>query len=299
VSADPVPKGGDGYASAVPITTGNPAADAADDFNRARRQHVVGRLASRLRGAPADVDVILPFDEVVLALGQRGLRDLGLRMVDLDTVVGTVDRTRDFDRSFRPISNRPRQRFERLAAAIRRGEPIDPIDVYRVGEAHFVRDGHHRVAVARALGIPSLEGHVTEVLTAAGADRELRLHDLPLKGSERLFAERVPLPAEGRTRVRLGDPDDYGTLAENVEAWGFRAMQDSGILLDRPAVAAAWFTDEYVPVVDLLREAGLIGRDEPETEAYLRLANERWRLLRTWRWDEDVIDRLRASRSKR
>ena len=283
----------------MPITTGNPAADAADDFNRARRQHVVARLASRLRGAPADVDVILPFDEVVVALGQRGLRDLGLRMVDLDTVVGTVDRTRDFDRSFRPITNRPRQRFERLAAAIRRGEPIDPIDVYRVGEAHFVRDGHHRVAVARAIGIPSLEAHVTEVLTAAGADRELRLHDLPLKSSERLFAERVPLPTEGRARVRLGDPDDYGTLAENVEAWGFRAMQDSGILLDRRAVAAAWFTDEYVPVVDLLREAGLIGRDESETEAYLRLAHERWRLLQTWRWDEEVIERLRASTGKR
>jgi hypothetical protein len=282
----------------VPITTGNPTADAADDFNRARRRHVVGRLASRLRGAPADVDVILPFDEVVVALGQRGLRDLGLRMVDLDTVVGTVERSRDFDRQFRPTTNRPRQRFERLAAAIRRGEPIDPIDVYRVGEAHFVRDGHHRVAVARAIGIPSLEAHVTEVLTAAGADRTLRLHDLPLKSSERLFAERVPLPSEGRARVRLGDPDDYDTLAENVEAWGFRAMQDSGILLDRGAVASAWFTDEYVPVVDLLREAGLIAEDEPETEAYLRLAGERWRLLKTWRWDEEVVQRLRTRASR-
>ena len=289
-----------GTVTTVPITTGNPAADAADDFNRARRRHVVARLASRLRGAPADVDVILPFDEVVVALGQRGLRDLGLRMIDLDTVVGTVERTRDFDRRFRPTTNRPRQRFERLAAAIRRGEPIDPIDVYRVGEAHFVRDGHHRVAVARALGIPALEAHVTDVLTAAGAGRDLRLHDLPLKSGERLFAERVPLPPEGRARVRLSDPDEYGTLAENVEAWGFRAMQDSGILLDRPAVASAWFTNEYVPVVDLLREAGLIGPDEPETEAYLGLANERWRLLQTWRWDEEVIERLRAStRSRR
>jgi hypothetical protein len=287
-----------GTVTAVPITTGNPAADAADDFNRARRQHVVGRLASRLRGAPADVDVILPFDEVVVALGQRGLRDLGLRMVDLDTVVGTVDRTRDFDRRFRPTTNRPRQRFERLAAAIRRGEPIDPIDVYRVGEAHFVRDGHHRVAVARAIGIPSLEAHVVEVLTAAGAGRDLHLHDLPLKSSERLFAERVPLPPEGRRRVRLDDPDDYGSLAENVEAWGFRAMQDSGMLLDRSTVASTWFTDEYVPVVDLLKEAGLLGPDEPETEGYLRLANERWRLLQTWRWDEEVIERLRASRRR-
>jgi hypothetical protein len=292
------PECGPGTVTAVPITTGNPAADAADDFNRARRQHVVGRLVSRLRGAPADVDAILPFDEVVAALGQRGLRDLGLRMIHLDTVVGTVERTRDFDRRFRPTTNRPRQRFERLAAAIRRGEPIDPIDVLRVGEAHFVRDGHHRVAVARALGIPSLEAHVVEVLTEAGADRELRLHDLPLKSSERLFAERVPLPPESRDRIELRDAGGYSTLAENVEAWGFRAMQDSGVLLDRPAVAVAWFRDEYVPVVELLREAGLIGPGEPETEAYMRLACERWRLLQTWRWDDEVVERLRSAGSR-
>ena len=284
---------------AVPISTGNPTADAADDFNRARRQRVVGRLVARLRGAPDDVDVILPFDEVVAALGQRGLRDVGLRMVDLDTVVGTVDRTRDFDRQFRPTSNRPRQRFERLAAAIRRGEPIEPVDVYRVGEAHFVRDGHHRVAVARALGINTLEAHVVEVLTEAGAARDLRLGDLPVKSSERLFAERVPLPPEGRARVRLSDLAAYGTLAENIEAWGFRAMQSAGDLLDRPTVAERWFTTEYVPVVALLREAGLLGRDEPETEGYMRLACERWRLLQTWRWDDEVIERLRASRGGR
>ncbi len=283
----------------MPLSTGNPAADAADDFNRVRRQHVVGRLVARLRGAPGDIDVMLPFDEVVAALGQRGLRDLGLRMVDLDTVVGTVDRTRDFDRQFRPTTSRPRQRFERLAAAIRRGEPIDPIDVYRVGEAHFVRDGHHRVAVARALGIPSLEAHVVEVLTEAGAGRDLHLSDLPVKSSERLFAERVPLPPEGRARVHLSDPTGYGTLAENIEAWGFRAMQSAGDLLDRPTVAERWFATEYVPVVDLLREAGLLGTAEPETEGYMRLACERWRLLQTWRWDDEVIERLRAAKGGR
>ncbi|MCI3949756.1 MAG: chromosome partitioning protein ParB [Acidimicrobiales bacterium] len=288
-----------GTVALVPISTGNPSADAADDFNRVRRQHVVGRLVARLRGAPDDIDVILPFDEVVAALGRRGLRDLGLRLVDLDTVVGTVDRTRDFDRQFRPTTNRPRQRFERLAAAIRRGEPIDPIDVYRVGEAHFVRDGHHRVAVARALGIPSLEAHVVEVLTEAGAGRDLRLRDLPVKSSERLFAERVPLPAVARARVRLSDPTGYGTLAENIEAWGYRAMQSAGDLLDRATVAERWYTTEYVPVVDLLREAELLGPSEPETEGYMRLACERWGLLQTWRWDDEVIERLRASRGRR
>jgi ParB-like nuclease domain len=80
-------------------------------------------------------------------------------------VVGTVDSTRDFDRRFRPTSGRVRERWERLALAQRRGEPIPPIDVYRVGDMHFVIDGHHRVSIAMATGATTIDAYVTEVLT--------------------------------------------------------------------------------------------------------------------------------------
>jgi hypothetical protein len=137
------------------------------------------------------------------------------------------------------------------------------------------------------------------VRTRIGANEALRLTDLPLKDHERLFGERVPLEPERHRRVRPSDPWDWGRMAENVEAWGFRVMQATKELVDRPTMAQEWFTREYVPVVDLLREAGLLQPDEPETEGYMRLACERWRLLQTWRWDDDVIDRLRASRERR
>jgi hypothetical protein len=280
----------------MPFETGFPRADARDDWNRARRRQVLSRIADRLRGAPGDIDVIVPFDEVVAALGYVSQRVLGVQAIALDTIVGTVDRTGDFDRRFLPTTNRPRRRFERLAEAVRRGEPIEPIDVYRIGEAHFVRDGHHRVAVLRALGIPSIEAHVTEIVTRVGTGRDLRISDLPLKSSERLFHERVPLREEARDRINLSDPSAYGELGENVEAWGFRAMQSRRELLDRPSIARAWFEEEYEPVVELLRDAGLLSPGEPETEGYMRLASQRWRLLQTWSWDDSVIEKLRRAR---
>lgn len=282
----------------MPYSTGNPDADAADDFNRVRRSQLVSRMINRLRGE-SDIDTILPFDEVVSALGMRGQRHLGTQQIPVGSIVGTVDRTGDFDRRFRPTTSRPRRRFEKLAASARRGDPWDPIDVYRVGEGYFVQDGHHRVAVARAMGIPSLEARVTDVQTGLPGERALRLRDLPAKSNERLFRERVPLPAEAAKRVRLSDPTDYGNLAENVEAWGYRAEQSRGEQLDRATTAKAWFDEEYEPVVELLRSTGLLGLDEPETDGYLRLASDRWRLLQTWDWDDDVIERLRRSRSGR
>jgi len=277
-----------------PLRTGLNAVDAQDDFLRARRRQAVSRLARFLTRERGDIDVILPFDEVVAALGRVGERDLGLHAIPLDSIVGTVDRRSGFDREFRPTTSRVRTRWERIAAAMRRGDPLPPISVYRIGEVHFVRDGHHRVSVARSLGLHDLDAFVTEVITQVGADRALRLSDLPSKDYERLFSERVPLASEARERIHLRDPYDYARLAEGVEAWGFRMLQDRVELLDRRTVAHAWFEREFKPVVAMLREAGMLG-DATEAEAYMRVANERYRLLRTHEWSEEVLERLRAA----
>ena len=275
------------------METGFSAADSRDDFARVRRNATLARLASRLRLRSGDLDVLMPFDEVVTALGRRGESALGLRTVELDDIVGSVDRTSGFDRRFRPTSDLARSRFERLAKAVRRGESLPPVDLYQVGDVFFVKDGHHRVAVFRALGYDVVHARVTLVRTAVGAGSGITLSDLPLKGHARLFAERVPLPPRLVQRIALEEADDYALLAEGVEAWGMRWMQERARFADRHEVALAWFTEEYEPVLSLLREAGLHpGPTEQDAVTYLRLARERYHVLRTHRWDDDVIERL-------
>jgi hypothetical protein len=154
--------------------TGFPRADVENDFLRARRRHVLDTLAHRLRRQPG-AGRILPLDEVVRALGMRGERYLGLQDIRLDTITGTVDSRHDFDHHFQPTSNRVRSRWEQLALAQRRGEPIPPIEVYRVGDLHFVKDGHHRVSIAIASGQETIDAYVTEVVTAVPAKAGARL----------------------------------------------------------------------------------------------------------------------------
>jgi hypothetical protein len=275
--------------------TGFPLADAQNDFLRARRRQALSSLAGRLRRTPDDVGLILPFEEVVAALGRTGERTVGLETIRLESVVGTVDRTGDFDRQFRPTSSRVRSRWESIAQAERRGAAMPPISVYRVGGLHFVRDGHHRVSVARALGRTLIDAHVTEVSTRLAPTEAMTVGDLPLKSHERIFLERVPLSPEQAVRIGLADPWDYAVLAEGVEAWGFRLMQDRRAMMDRGEVADAWFEEEYAPVVELLRDADLLGSGT-EAEAYMRLAGDRYRLLRTHSWSDEVIARLREVR---
>jgi hypothetical protein len=279
--------------------TGFPSADAQDDFTRARRSQLLAELGRRLRREPDDVALILPFDEVVDALGRVGEVELGLQTIPLDSIVGTVDRTRDFDRGFRPTTTRVRGRWQRIAAAQRRGEAFPPISVYRIGDLHFVRDGHHRVSVAKSLGREDIDAYVTQVRTRVGTGDELRLADLPLKGHERLFKERVPLPPERHARVQPSDPWHYGDLAEGVEVGGFRLMQERREYMDRVEVARAWFEDEFEPVVATLREAELVHENETDADAYRRVAAARYVLLRTHDWNDEVLARLRGEERRR
>jgi hypothetical protein len=272
--------------------TGFPRADVENDFLRARRRQVLSRLGQRLRRGPDDVNLILPFDEVVAALGVRGERSLGLQSIRLESIVGTVDSRRDFDRRFRPTSSRIRDRWERLALAQRMGEAVPPIDVFRVGDLHFVKDGHHRVSVALATGQRTIDAYVTEVITAVPAKGIRRRGDLLVKDHERMFRSRVPLPPQTYAKLEVSDPWFYAELAEAVEAWGFRCMQNEHGFLDREAVARRWHAEEYQPVVRLLRDAELLG-SSTETDAYLRVARERYRLMRTHEWNDEVIRRLR------
>jgi hypothetical protein len=273
--------------------TGFPVSDAENDFLRARRRQVLSRLAAWLRRQPDDVSEILPFDEVVAALGRTGERRLGLRVIPLDSIVGSVDRTRDFDRWFRPKSGRTRERWERLARAQRRGESIPPIDVYRVGELHFVRDGHHRVSVAHALRLRTIDAYVTEVTTKIDPTGIISRGDLISKDLRRVFLDRVPLPGPALANILVTTPWSYEELSEEVEAWGFRLMQQEARYIDRETVARRWYSEEFQPVVRMLDQADLIG-DRTDAEAYLQLACQRYRLMRTHRWDDQVLDRLRA-----
>jgi hypothetical protein len=272
--------------------TGFPASDAQDDFSRARRRAVLSKIGARLRGQPSDVGLILPFEEVVDALGRVSERSIGLQSIQLESIVGTVGRTRDFDRSFRPTSNRTRPRWERIANAQRRGKGMPPISVYRIGDMHFVRDGHHRVSVARAQGRGEIDAYVTEVTTRIGADQAIRLADLPLKDHLRMFLERVPLSGDELAEVRLTDAWSYACLAEGIEAWGFRLSQNSGEFLSREDVARLWLEEEFRPVAEMLREADLVGSGTC-ADAYLRVSDDRYRLMRTHEWNDQVIARLR------
>jgi hypothetical protein len=233
--------------------TGFPRADVENEFLRLRRRQFFAELIRHIHRRPDDANTLLRFDDVVEALGRRGERQLGLQTISLDSIVGSLESRRDFDRRFRPTTNRVRSRWEHLALAERRGAQLPPIEVYRIGAMHFVSDGHHRVSIARAADQELIDAYVTEILTELPAEGITRQADLTVKRYDRRFRQRVPLPTSAYEQITFTDPCSYERLSEGFEAWAFRRLQAEGQHLDRPELARRWYAEEYLPRADRLR----------------------------------------------
>lgn len=90
----------------------------------------------------------------------EGSFDLGCMTIPVAKIRGSECRGRDFDDNFLPLAERFRQRWASVYAARLCGVPLPAVSVVQVDEVYYVRDGHHRVSVARMLGEEYIEAHV-------------------------------------------------------------------------------------------------------------------------------------------
>jgi hypothetical protein len=127
-------------------------------YQRARRRSVIGRLWSALTGRSRR---LFDLDVVERAHSVRGRRHAGTRAVSLDCIRGSEGRCRDFDNAFYPLQSHDRDRWLSVAAASLVGIALPPVELIQVGKVYFVRDGHHRISVARMRGQRAVDAIVT------------------------------------------------------------------------------------------------------------------------------------------
>ena len=233
---------------------------------------------------------LVPYMDALEALGRDGRLGRRLDDVPVTSIVGSLHRHQDFDREFRLLNPALRERWERLADAMRDGVVLPPVDLVQLGELYFVLDGHHRVSIARSMGQLAITARVDHLCTVAYARACLRVAHLPTKAAERRFLERVPLPQPVRQRLWLDLPAQWARLADAAEAWGLRRTLEHDRHLDRCELAASWWAEEVEPLVDRMRGAGL-GGDLEDVQLYVTALAVRDH-LGSIAWPDDVIDRL-------
>jgi len=136
-------------------------------YERARRRGWWYRLQALLRGRST---ALLELARITAGSTISARHSLGAQIVPIGQIRGSEGRRTDFDDTFHPLQNHTRSRWLGIAVAWLEGVELPPIDLIRVGDTYFVRDGHHRISVVRALGLQEIAAVVT-VWEVAGSQR--------------------------------------------------------------------------------------------------------------------------------
>ena len=232
-------------------------------------------LLSLITGENTD---LVRYDEVAKRLKARQQIDMGTQNVPLDQIIGSVGRYHDFTRSFLPRANVNADRWSNLDAAMNDLRGLPPVELYKLGDAYFVRDGNHRVSVARANGAKFIEAFVTEVKT----DVPLTIDDFE-RDAWLIKAERADFMSETRLdelrpdhAVDLTEPGRYAILLRHIEVHRYfqnLERERAGIAeeMDWEAAVTSWYDNVYTPVIQAIRQYGTLESFPGRTEADLYL----------------------------
>ena len=132
------------------------------DYHRALRKASLHRLRDRVLRRSAH-GYALSFEEAKSALRLWSQVYRGMRTVEVEKIVGSVGRCRDFDESFLPVKVSMSGRWGRVDRAYHQGVELPAVSLYKIGETYFVRDGNHRVSVARYHGAAAIDAEVVEI----------------------------------------------------------------------------------------------------------------------------------------
>lgn len=258
-------------------------------FEQARRQAELDQLTGRLTGRDTR---LLPFEVIRRNLRQQSPLYRGIQHVDLDKMVGSAGRYNEMTRRFLPLTNSMKERWINVTAlAMSEGWP--PVDLYKIGDVYFVKDGNHRVSAARQLGYPSIEAHVWEFPEEIFIDPNDKLDNILIRFSERDFMERTRLdqrvPDHG---IRFTTAGRYSELLAQIEELShILSLIDEREIPFEEAVDL-WYEMIYLPTVQIIRESNLLSAFPGRTEAdlFVWLSTHRHHLRETYGEYDNLIE---------
>jgi hypothetical protein len=159
------------------------------DFHRALWRASLRRLKNRVSRRSAR-DHVLSFEEARSALTRWSQTYRGMRTVEVEKIMGSVGRCHDFDGSFLPRKQSMNARWGRVDSAYHQGIELPAVSLYKIGDRYFVRDGNHRVSVARYHNVAAIDAEVVEIKGRPRADVARPVHDDAVDS-----ASQVPIAA--------------------------------------------------------------------------------------------------------
>ncbi|MDK2962766.1 MAG: hypothetical protein PWQ29_160 [Verrucomicrobiota bacterium] len=234
---------------------------AQEDFNKAHKRARLQIMLSKLQMERSD---LLSLYDIKKLLKPKQRTYLGIKAIPVNKIVGSEGRYLDFNKAFLPKRWVLKERWKNIDKAHMQMISLPSINVYKVGDSYFVRDGNHRVSVARMHGIAYIDAEVielsSEITPEPGmTDKQLRALVVDYE-RQRCLEEKLIDQIIDMEKIEFTEPGRYTEMLHHINVHKYYINMDKEKELPFSEAARSWFNTVYLPIYDEIIRQNLLNR---------------------------------------
>jgi hypothetical protein len=241
-----------------------------EDFSRARGKAILSQIQHFMN---ADRNSLLSFNDVKDILKPKNEVYRGSQVVPIKMIVGSEGRYHDFNKYFLPKREHLRQRWQRVDEAHIRDIILPPIQLYEIGGVYFVRDGNHRVSVAKMQDVEFIDAEVTSLATEINIKPSMNtdeLRDALITYEKNIFYEKTEFgELTNYYDLDFSSPGRYDVIYNHILVHKYYLNENRKEEIPFKDALVSWYNNVYNPVIRIIREQWLLVNFQGRTEADL------------------------------
>ena len=249
------------------------------DFDRARSKSFFNALSSYFK---REENQLLSFEDVKKAVRPVNQVYKGVKSIPIENIRGSENRYNDFDKEFLPKQDTTRTRWENVDKAFYEQIELPPIQVYQIGDIYFVKDGNHRVSVAKEQGKKYIDAEIIELKSKVPLDKDVDYEELILKEEYVNFLEITHLDSITHDLFEVTKPGRFDLIIEHIKLHKKIIESLLGKEIDWDYAVRTWYKSHYMPVKAIIKKYHIMKHfpDLTETDLFIWIIGH-WNYLRS------------------
>ncbi|MBN1411174.1 MAG: transcriptional regulator [Spirochaetales bacterium] len=247
------------------------------DFDRARLKEIFGKISFLISD---DTNEPLSLEDIKSILKPKSSTYKGVKPVKVSKIVGSEGRYKDFNRMFLPKHTHLRDRWESVDKAHHTAAILPPVNLYEIGGLYFVRDGNHRVSVAKLQKVEFIDAEVTALDSELKLNPEMTRNDIKQAVIEfekqQFYEETELLKFRPESQFDFTAIGRYDEIIRHILGHKYYINQNYKYELSFETAMLSWYDNVFIPIINIIEKEEILSRFPGRTAADLYVWIVKW-----------------------